>query len=66
MKEIISNYAGHIGSAAIFVAFVAFTVESVAKDRALWAAIWSPFATIMLIVYAIILAEKLGLLAKTI
>ncbi|WP_406736325.1 hypothetical protein [Thioclava sp. GXIMD4215] len=62
MKEAIGSYADIIGAVATIVMLCAFTVEAVAKDKAMMAAIYSPMAVIWMILFAFALADRLGLI----
>ncbi|WP_406736948.1 hypothetical protein [Thioclava sp. GXIMD4215] len=61
MKETIGSYADIIGTVAMIVMLCSFTVEAVAKDKAMMAAIFSPMAVICMILFAFLLADRLGL-----
>lgn len=62
MKESIANIAELVGLFGVTVAICAFMVEKVATDKALWAAIISPFALLLIAACVTEMLQWLGVI----
>lgn len=60
MRELIGEWAAHIGLVAMLIATTSWTIEAAAKNHGISAAIFSPIALIFWLVVIVLLAEYFG------